>query len=166
MVDREGPSELVQRLHTMRAKHGLNMQQFALKCGLPKSTMESYMRLENARRPGIDALMMIADGLDVSIDWLVGRSEASFSPKLSQKDYAMACFSTVTRLLNWVEERERVEGKPLFEDSGLSKDAVPEIAAKAMLNFLEAMNDYDASDDTTRELRAQFFDNLDELLKS
>ena len=75
MDDIEEPDILVQRLHQIAVRHGLNVKDVAEKCGVPKSSLERYVRLKGAKRPGIDALIMSAKGFDVSIDWLVGRTD-------------------------------------------------------------------------------------------
>ena len=106
MVDIEAPSELVNRLHGLRISRGLTIQLMAEKCGIPKSSLESYMKLSGAKRPGVDALTAIADAMDVSIDWLVGRAVDSFPPKLSQREYALACFAVVSGLINWIREKQ------------------------------------------------------------
>lgn len=86
MTNSEPVPEIVTRLHTLRARNGLTIQQMAERCGLPESSLESYMRLSGAKRPGLDALLAVANGMDVSIDWLVGRTDDSFSPKLTQRE--------------------------------------------------------------------------------
>lgn len=97
MVDIEAPSELVQRLHSLRVGRGLTINQMADQCGLPKSSLESYMRMSGAKRPGIDALASIASGLGVSLDWLVFGSEVAGADanrlvRLSAQAAALAVF--------------------------------------------------------------------------
>ena len=74
MVEFEGPDILVQRLHQIAVRHGFNVKDMAEKCGVPKSSLEGYMRLKGAKRPRIDALILIEKGFDVSIDWLAART--------------------------------------------------------------------------------------------
>lgn len=69
-------------------------------CGVPKSSLESYMKMSGAKRPGVDALIAIADGMNVQLDWLVGRSEIAEAGEFTKEDYAVFCHSTVVRLLS------------------------------------------------------------------
>lgn len=103
MVDVEVPSELVQRLQSLRISHGLTIHQMAEQCGIPKSSLESYMKMSGAKRPGIDALAAIATGLGVSLDWLVFGSEvagndASRLVRLSAQAAALALFRAMLSL--------------------------------------------------------------------
>lgn len=139
MADMERPSELVQRLHKLRVIRGLTIQQMAEACGLPKSSLESYMKFSGAKRPGLDALVAIADGMQVSTDWLVGRAVDSFSPKLTQKDYAMGCFSTVSGLLIWLRQQQERSEASIIEKETFAGVPDAEVAAKSMLVFVERM---------------------------
>ncbi|WP_169583201.1 helix-turn-helix domain-containing protein [Rhodobacter capsulatus] len=137
MTDVERPSELVHRLHRLRFEHGLTIQEMAEKCGLPKSSLESYMRLEGARRPGLDALVAIGDGMQVSLDWLVGRSAENFEPGASKKDYAIACFNVVSSLIRWMREEQVRRDAVIFGDDDVAGVPDAEVAAKSMLIFVD-----------------------------
>jgi transcriptional regulator with XRE-family HTH domain len=161
MTDVELPSELVNRLHSLRISRGLTIQQMAEKCGIPKSSMESYMKMfGGAKRPGIDALISIADGMDVSIDWLVGRSVYSHSIRVTQKDYAMACFSVVSGLINWMRDRQSEVPKTIIQKESIAGIEDTEIAAKAMLEFLERVQLFQNTAAVAGEGRASLFDSL------
>lgn len=70
------PLRLAIRLHTLRIENRLLVKEMAERVGLPKSTLESYMRRRGATKsPGAESLLAIADTFDVSIDWLLGRTE-------------------------------------------------------------------------------------------
>lgn len=131
------PDELVQRLHELRIKRGMTVQQMAEACGLPKSSLESYMRMDNARRPGVDALLAIAGGMDVTIDWLVGRAKDSFPPDWSNKDYAMSCFAVVQGLIIWMRDKQAACSGSIFEDRTVAGVPDADVAARSMLVFLE-----------------------------
>lgn len=137
MANIEIPSELVNRLHNLRISRGLTIQQMAAKCGIPKSSLESYMKFSGAKRPGVDALITIADTMEVSLDWLVGRAVDSHSPKLSQNDYALACFSVVAGLINWIREKQAAKPESVVHSDNIAGVSDAELAAKAMLAFVD-----------------------------
>lgn len=140
MVDDALPSELVNRLHSLRISRGLTIQQMAEKCGIPKSSLESYMKLNGAKRPGVDALTAIASAMDVSIDWLVGLTEDSFSPKLTQREYALACFAVVSGLINWIREKQSDQPDPVVHKEDIAGIPDAELAANTMLAFAERLS--------------------------
>jgi len=140
MVGIEAPSELVNRLHGLRISRGMTIQQMAEKCGIPKSSLESYMKLSGAKRPGVDALTAIADAMDVSIDWLVGRAVDSFPPKLSQREYALACFAVVSGLINWIREKQSDSPASVVHKEDIAGTPDAELAANTMLAFVERLN--------------------------
>lgn len=164
MSDVAEPSELVNRLHRLRISRGLTIQQMAEKCGVPKSSLESYMKMSGAKRPGIDALIAIADGMDVSIDWLVGRAVDSHYPQLSQKDYAIACFSVVTSLIDWMKKQQNGSNKPIIDNNSIAGFDESEVAAKSMLIFVERMRLFHDNAHSVGGWRRDFYDRLDTLL--
>lgn len=166
MADNEQPSIVVERLYLLRLRRGLTTQQMAEKCGLPKSSLESYMKSEGARRPGLDALIAIGDGMDVSIDWLVGRSVHSFPASAAEKDYAMACFSVVSGLLNWLRQRQSERIEPIVEMDAIAGVPDAEVAAKAMLLFVERMDIFRNNQGDVGAQRQGLHDGFDKLLSA
>lgn len=142
MTDNGPTPEIVNRLHLLRIRNGLTIQKMAELCAIPKSSLESYMKLSGPKRPGLDALMAIADGMDVSIDWLVGRTEDSFSPKLTQREYAIACFNAALRLLRTLRAAEASSTGPLFVEDLVAGRPENLLAADAMLDFIDAIKLY------------------------
>ena len=61
-----------QRLDLIREERGISKAEMARLCGLPPRTLENYFK---GHKPGIDALMALSIGLDVSVDWLLGDEE-------------------------------------------------------------------------------------------
>lgn len=59
------------RLRGLRERNNWNARIMSEKTGIPKQTLESYMSLKTGPLPGFDALKKIAQGLEVSLDWLV-----------------------------------------------------------------------------------------------
>lgn len=140
MVDIEAPSELVNRLHGLRISRGLTIQQMAEKCVIPKSSLESCMKLSGAKRPGVDVLTAIADAMGVSIDWLVGRAVDSFPPKLNQREYAPACFAAVSGLINWIREKQSDSPASAVHKEDIARISDAELAANTMLAFVERLS--------------------------
>ena len=61
------------RLNAVRKQNGVSAQQMA---DLLNIGLRSYRNYESGdREPSLDMLVMIADKLDVSIDYLLGRDE-------------------------------------------------------------------------------------------
>ena len=61
----------VERLDDYMKQKSLNIKQLAEKINIPRRTLNSWM-LKN-RAPRIDYIYQIADCLNISIDYLVGR---------------------------------------------------------------------------------------------
>lgn len=61
------------RLKKLRISKQLNMKQAAKMLNMPYTTYIGYEK--NTREPNSDALILLADFFDCSIDYLVGRSE-------------------------------------------------------------------------------------------
>ena len=142
MADTGSPDVLVERLHLLRSRSGLSTQQMAERCGIPKSSMESYIRLKNPKRPGIDALLAISDGMNVSLDWLAGRVDDRNVRQLYPRDYAMGCFQTVLGLLKWIREEHERDPQGLVTQNQIAGREDAEIAARSMAEFIEAMHSY------------------------
>ena len=70
-----------ERLRELRTSKGLTMEQLAKEIESTKGTISNY---ENKnKKPSLDMLIKIAEYFDVSIDYLVGRTNDS---KLHQKE--------------------------------------------------------------------------------
>ncbi|WP_081531265.1 helix-turn-helix domain-containing protein [Rhodovulum sp. P5] len=164
MNDSGRPDILVERLHIVQNREGLTIKEMAERCGLPKSSLESYMRVKGPKRPGIDALLAISEGMGVSIDWLVGRSIESFAPNLRQRDYALGCFNIVMALLHWLrKEQEKAASSILAQDRIAGNDDAT-IAARSMMEFVETMQAYAANGHRFGNIRADLQAGLEEAL--
>lgn len=61
------------RLISLRQSHGITQRQLAVEVGVSEIAIQNY---ENSRRkPAFDILVALADFFDVSLDYLVGRSD-------------------------------------------------------------------------------------------
>lgn len=70
-----------ERLKELRSSKGLTMQQLGKEIGSTKGTISN---LENGnKKPSLDMLIKLADYFNISIDYLVGRTD---DPFLHQKE--------------------------------------------------------------------------------
>lgn len=62
-----------ERLKNLRAEHDLTQDKAAKEMDMP---LRSYVRLEaDGAKPNYDTLQKIADYYNVSVDWLMGRTD-------------------------------------------------------------------------------------------
>ena len=144
MGDTESPTVLVQRLHQVRVQHGMTIQQMAGACDLPKSTLESYMKSRGARRPGIDALIAIAEAMGVSVDWLVGLSSSRNSSEAENHALAVAAYDAALHLLRELDKAQRQSDQPVFQDGSVAGRAIEHQALLTTLDFVSRAGLFDA----------------------
>ncbi len=62
-----------ERLLLLRTERGVTQRAVAQACGM---TLRQYHRFERGeQKPGFDNLLRLADYFDVSVDWLMGRTQ-------------------------------------------------------------------------------------------
>ena len=105
------PDVLVRRIHALAVQHGLTSTEMARRCGLPKSSLECCMRLEDAKRPGVDALLSIADAMGVLIDWIV-------------------------EVLRVIEAEQAQTAAPIVQDGKVGARSIEDFAELVMLHFV------------------------------
>lgn len=132
-------ADVAERLRLLQSMRALTIQEMADLCGLPKRSLENYMNLKEPQRPGIDALIGVADGFGVSIDWIVGRAEASDIGEFAKEDFAVFCQSTVLHVLLKILEAVKVNPSSAIDaENGLIMGyELHDIASVAMLDFIE-----------------------------
>ncbi len=64
---------LAKRLRALRKEKGLTQNQVAIYCDITEKTYQNYELM--TREPKLEILVKIADLLDVSIDYIVGRTD-------------------------------------------------------------------------------------------
>lgn len=64
------------RLRHLRNKHDWTVQEMSEMTSISKRTLDKYILKEDAPQPGLDAIVKIAPGLGVSLDWLLLGEEA------------------------------------------------------------------------------------------
>lgn len=62
-----------ERLKEIRINHNITQKQLSIDLGLSERGIQSYELGE--RKPGLDALIFLADYFNVSLDYLTGRSD-------------------------------------------------------------------------------------------
>lgn len=68
--------EFSRRLRHLRNKNDWTVQEMSEMTGIPKRTLDKYMLKGDAPQPGLEAIVRIASGLGVSLDWLLLGEEA------------------------------------------------------------------------------------------
>lgn len=137
------PSIIALRLRELQADRGVTLQDMADRSNIPKRSLENYMKLKAAQRPGVDALLAISDGFDVSLDWLVGRETPAPVHQLTKKQYAIAAYAATMILLHRLRSEQEKSNKSIFADSKIIGRDVPDLAMLAMLDFLESVDTLD-----------------------
>lgn len=97
--------EFSRRLRHLRNINDWTVQEMAEMTGVPKRTLDNYMQKKNAPQPGLDALVKIASGLGVSLDWLLlGEEVHALSQgvlvRLSTRAAALPMLQNVALTLN------------------------------------------------------------------
>lgn len=64
---------VIDRIKELMKEHGLNQVKLAEKVGVKQNTISAWLR--NKKEPSITSLWLLADYFNVSIDYLVGRTD-------------------------------------------------------------------------------------------
>lgn len=130
-----------ERLRSLQARHRLTIQEMADRCALPKRSLENYMRSKDPQKPGLDALIAISDGFNVSLDWIIGRSNDGPEKPLEPRDYAICCYTVVLALLDRLI-REQEMGREVIDTEKRTLMAIDPhaLAAAAAVDFIEVVN--------------------------
>jgi len=116
-----------QRLDLIKEERGISKAEMARLCGLPPRTLENYFK---GHKPGIDALMALSRGLDVSVGWLLG-----------DEDWHRTDHADIVSQAVWQAAREYLcdmvrdtsSGKPVI-DQGKIYGSEPEAFAMRIAN--------------------------------
>ena len=134
------PQDIAERLRSIQSSLGLTVQQMADQCGLPKASLVNYLNLKDPQRPGVDALVALAAGLSVSIDWIVGLSDIQPLNAQNRHHDALVVNSVVLRLLLEIEDRQKLYQEPIVVDGKVDGRPFYEFAALTMLDYLDWVN--------------------------
>jgi transcriptional regulator with XRE-family HTH domain len=124
---------LMNKIKKLRHEKGVNQVDLAKHLGLKQQTISSY---ENGNsKPDIETLEKMAKFFDVSIDYLVGRSDV----RDPAEKIAKAVADEPDLMLFWEEMRKRRELKLLFKQI---RDLPPE-HIKRIIRIIKAIEDED-----------------------
>ena len=62
--------EFADRLRMLKSHKGWTIEDMAAMCDLPKGSVERYLASRHTAEPKLGALVKLAEGLDVSLNWL------------------------------------------------------------------------------------------------
>lgn len=94
------------RLRILRENKGYNQEKLAKLCGLSTSTIGMYE--QGRRQPDNDTLVKLADIFDVSIDYLLGKTEVKKYESPYEDELEKVLFSKAKELTD--EEKKAVLG--------------------------------------------------------
>ena len=117
-----------------------HVPKMADQCGLPKASLVNYLNLKEPQRPGVDALVGLAAGLSVSIDWIVGLSEIQPLNAQNRHHDAQAVNAVVLMLLQEIEDRQKLYHVPIVANGKIDGRPFFEFSALAMLEYLDWVN--------------------------
>ncbi len=163
MSDKEKPDVLVQRLHSLAVSNGLTVKEMAEKCGVPKSSLEGYMRLKGAKRPGADALIAIANSMDVSVDWLLGRTNERHASELDRKQIALSFYSILRDILREIDEAQSEKTEVIVRDGKVGLYNIDNFSEQWMIQFVVKTNLFPSPEFNSLSLIDQLFEETEEL---
>ncbi len=150
MEDSAEQTTVAERLRALQSQNGMTIAEMAETCGLPKRSLENYMNVRVPQRPGVDALIAIAKGLDVSIDWLVGLTDTPEFSHHQRRYAALGAFSSSVAFLRKLALSDPSTGPIVPGDGTILGRSPDQVAAEIMIDTL---NYYDRcmSDLTLRD---------------
>lgn len=109
-----------QRLNLLHRGFGHSKAEMARKCGLPPRSLENYFK---GQKPGVDALLAIARGMEVDVDWLIG--EAPEDGTLSLKIVSEATIHVLYPFLSELVSETTQGRKPVHGGKILGSELLP-----------------------------------------
>jgi len=97
---------IIQRIK-MLMKDSETPTAFARRCGVPQTTISTY--LNNHSRPRIDILLKIAQANDKSLDWFVGKAEKTPENDvipLQSITYDSESYAAMEEVTGWIREQD------------------------------------------------------------
>lgn len=88
------------RIKCLREKNSISQKEFAQKIGISNAVLSRYE--SDNRKPDYDTLQLIADSLDVSTDYLLGRTD--LLEPLTINDKVASTFINDSELYSWYKE--------------------------------------------------------------
>ncbi|MFP7313757.1 helix-turn-helix domain-containing protein [Bacillus safensis] len=123
------------RITTLRKKAGLTQEELAKKLNVTRSALSQYEL--GTREPNYDLLLKIADFFEVTVDYLIGRSDnpdykiiddnkIESDPDLQIAFHAASDFSEEARkqtidFINYIREKEKKSGRTFKKNKDRNK---------------------------------------------
>ena len=119
---------LAGRLRRLQHLHDWTIKEMAGKSGLPKRSLENYMRKELPQLPGLEAIIKMSQGFDVSLDWLLlGQEQHKSFQSLMAKHCALLAALPYLQSLSSMGDNERT--RHLALEGGKIMGMTPETLA-------------------------------------
>lgn len=131
---------IILRIRSLRNEFGLTQEELGKKIGQTKSNVSKYET--GALEPGIDTLKVLAVFFDVSLDYLMGKSDIRNpydSTMKDDKEELPSYFSTPEEAMKFVLEQNVIMGFGGFDVDKLSDDEVVEFA-NSLLEHLKLLS--------------------------
>ncbi|MDY2734712.1 helix-turn-helix domain-containing protein [Intestinibacter sp.] len=117
------------RLRTEREKLGLKQKEMAEKLNMPSNTYNGY---ETGKRiPALDVASNIADALNVTTDYLLGREEKTQQSTLNQKDE-----KDIAKNMSTILDQLQNQQSALMFNGEVLDDETRELLASSLENSL------------------------------
>lgn len=117
------------RLRTEREKLGLKQKEMAEKLNMPSNTYNGY---ETGKRiPALDVASNIADALNVTTDYLLGREEKTQQSTLNQKDE-----KDIAKNMSMILDQLQNQQSALMFNGEVLDDETRELLASSLENSL------------------------------
>lgn len=105
---------IVDRIKKLAKERGISLSKVEEDCGLAANSIYTWTK----RTPGIDKIKAVADYFDVSVDYLIGRSDKKHYYDLSEKEEKDLAVLAQKMLDGTTEEAEvNFEGEPMTEEA-------------------------------------------------
>lgn len=105
--------DLAWRLRSLRDRRGWTVADMAERTGIPKRTLDKYMLRSGASLPGHEALLALAKGLGISLDWLVFGTD--FSSEGSDLLATVAATEVSQQYFETLLQHHEAGERPIFE---------------------------------------------------
>lgn len=131
------------RLKALREKRGLSKSELARRVGVSHTAISQFE--SGQRGPSSEVLASLADTLNVTVDYLLGRDEEPTSPRILFRNLERFSRTTRQRILEQVERAEKSDpvlcARKLLKELGISKAPVdPYKVARSIGVKLEERN--------------------------
>ncbi len=149
MSNNDWTAHFRERLEVLRSRYDVSKAELARRSGLPPRTVENYFK---GQKPSIDALLAIAEGMNVEVHWLLGQDREKVATDLLGE----ASWIILNRLLTELIERSK-RGENVIEGDRIlgwtAGKLAAEVEARVVKQYLTLLDSYaQSSIEAAREL--------------